>query len=95
MKENVRNWDLEVKFVKLDRTLQIVNYLISIDDWGVNWYSLEDWREVVSRCYWDSCFDVVLGLWVMNNRLVRCEIGDFWDGDFVSGVCLIGKEVNM
>lgn len=93
MKKSVRNWDLEVKLGKLDMTSQIINYLISIDKWGVDWYDLGDWIELVGRCYWGSYFEVVCELWVLNNRLVRCDIGEFWEGDFVSGVCLIGKEV--
>jgi hypothetical protein len=93
MEKIVKNWELEVKLGKLDRTSQIISYLLSIDNWGVRWYDLGDWVELVGRCYWDSDFGVVGELWVLNNRMVRCDIGEFWEGDFVSGVCLIGEEV--
>lgn len=93
MEKIVKNWSLEVKLGKLDRTSQIISYLLSIDNWGVRWYDLGDWVELVGKCYW-NCDCVMVGeLWLLNNRIVRSDIGDFCDGEFVSGVCLIGKEV--
>ena len=93
MEKNVKNWSLEVKLVQLDMTSQILSHLLSSDNWGTRWYALGDWVEAVGRCYWDSAPAVVGALWVLNNRFIRCDIGEVCEGEFVSGVCLIGKGV--
>lgn len=90
MKKNVKNWDLEFELSEMENLIDVVDYQRSVDDWGVNWYSLGDW---VKNCGCGLWY-VVRVAWVLNNRIVRENIGVYNDEyNVVSKLCLIGKEV--
>lgn len=70
---------LNEELYKLDITLQIVDYLLRINEWGVRWYELREWVNVIDNgcCYFERFKVDKYKLWVYNNRVVRSRIGIF------------------
>lgn len=91
MKKNVKNWDLEFELSEMGILLEIVDYQRNKNDWGVKFYSLSDW---IKNCGCGLKF-VNRRAWLLNNRYVRMTIGVFDGCNFVSYMCMIGKEVEI
>lgn len=88
MKKFRKNWDFEFELSEFENLVDVVDYQQSLNDWGVNWYSLGDWMKNCGR----GLRYVVRISWIINNRFVRKNIGVYNDNyDIVSGLCLIGE----
>lgn len=91
MKKNVKNWDLDWELFEMCRMVEVVENQVSMNNWGVEWYSLGDWLKSIG---YSSCLKKLLcRLWVLNNRLLRYNIGvyDEINNEFVSRLCMLGK----
>ena len=93
MEKNVKNWNLDLELFEMGRMVELVEYQVSRNNWGVEWYNLVDW---LNSCGYSMCKKKLMyRLWVLNNRLLRYEIGvyDELSNEFVSRACMLGKQL--